>query len=196
LHNLPCMEVCVICGDIEITRASLPIRKTRKKLICLCWLIVLRHLIKYTKCKLSRFKSQIKQKWLSISPDEFDLFSTYLYLFGNKRVKYKLSFFRVFLMHTADRGGYNMHTYVPLAYLKYLNKYALTANVSAYVKYANTFACQNYLRKIVVLYISNSACQKWICGAQLYVNSSGTQMYWHILWCCLSRHHQMCIVAV
>jgi hypothetical protein len=33
-----------------------------------------------------------------MSPDEFDLFSTYLYLFGNKRVKYKLSFFRVFLM--------------------------------------------------------------------------------------------------
>jgi hypothetical protein len=28
-----------------------------------------------------------------MSSDEFDLFSTYLYLFGNKRVKYKLSFF-------------------------------------------------------------------------------------------------------
>jgi len=42
----------------------------------------------------------------------------------------------------------------PLTYLKYLNKYALTTNVSAYVKYANTFACQNYLRKIVVLHIS------------------------------------------
>ena len=28
-----------------------------------------------------------------MSLDEFDLFSTYLYLFGNKRVKYKLSFF-------------------------------------------------------------------------------------------------------
>src|ERR1700689_2579341 len=83
-----------------------------------------------------------------------------------------------------DHGGYNMHTYVsyPLAYLKYLNKYALTVNVSTYVTYANTFVCQNYLRKIVVLYISNFACQKWICGAQLfYINSSGTQMYWHIL---------------
>ena len=33
-----------------------------------------------------------------MSPDEFDLFLTYLYLFGNKRVKYKLSFFRLFLM--------------------------------------------------------------------------------------------------
>jgi hypothetical protein len=43
----------------------------------------------------------------------------------------------------------------PLAYLKYLNKYALTANVSAYVKYVNTYACQNYLRKIVVLCISD-----------------------------------------
>jgi hypothetical protein len=28
-----------------------------------------------------------------MSPDEFDLFLTYLYSFGNKRVKYKLSFF-------------------------------------------------------------------------------------------------------
>jgi hypothetical protein len=35
--------------------------------------------------------------------------------------------------------------------LPYLNKYALTTNVFAYVKYANTFACQNYLRKIVVV---------------------------------------------
>jgi hypothetical protein len=33
-----------------------------------------------------------------MSPDEFDLFSTYLYLFRNKRVKYKLSFFLIFLM--------------------------------------------------------------------------------------------------
>jgi hypothetical protein len=49
----------------------------------------------------------------------------------------------------------------------------LTANISAYVKYVNTFACQNYLRKIVVLCISESACQKRICGAQLsHVNSS------------------------
>jgi hypothetical protein len=47
-----------------------------------------------------------------MSPDEFDLFLTYLYLFGNKRVKYKLSF-------TADRGGYNMYTYV-LAILKHI----------------------------------------------------------------------------
>jgi hypothetical protein len=28
-----------------------------------------------------------------MSSDEFDLFLTYLYLFGNKHVKYKLSFF-------------------------------------------------------------------------------------------------------
>jgi len=35
-----------------------------------------------------------------MSLDEFDLFltRTYLYLFGNKRVKYKLSFFLIFLM--------------------------------------------------------------------------------------------------
>jgi hypothetical protein len=34
-----------------------------------------------------------------MSPNEFDLFSTYLYLFGNKRVKYKLKNFpRNFLM--------------------------------------------------------------------------------------------------
>jgi len=46
-----------------------------------------------------------------------------------------------------------MYSY-SLAYLKYLNKYVLTTNVSAYVKYDNTFACQNYLRKIIVLRIS------------------------------------------
>jgi hypothetical protein len=39
----------------------------------------------------------------------------------------------------------------PLAYLKYSNKHVLTANVSAYVKFVNTFVCQKYLRKIVVL---------------------------------------------
>ena len=61
---------------------------------------------------------------------------------------------------------------------KYLNKYALTTNVSAYVKYANTFACQNYLCKIVMLCISDSACQKQICGAQpSYINSSDMQMH-------------------
>jgi hypothetical protein len=53
----------------------------------------------------------------------------------------------------------------------------LTANVSAYVKYVNTFACQNYLRKIDLLRIFVPACQKWICRAQLsYVNSSDMQM--------------------
>jgi hypothetical protein len=57
--------------------------------------------------------------------------------------------------------------------IKYFNKYALTTNVSAYVKYVNTFVCQNYLRKIVLLYIFVPTCQKWICRAQLYyVNSS------------------------
>src|ERR1700729_1480187 len=35
-------------------------------------------------------------------PDEFHLFSTYLYLFGNKRVKSKLSISRVFLMSLMD----------------------------------------------------------------------------------------------
>ena len=60
-------------------------------------------------------------------------------------------------------------------------KYSLTANVSTNVKYVNTFACQTYLHKIVVLCISDSTCQKWIGRAQLsYVNSSDTQMYWHI----------------
>ena len=93
-----------------------------------------------------------------------------------------LVFFSQPCLDTADRGGYNMYTYVhisyPLAYLKYLNKYALTTNVSTYVKYVNTLVCQNYLRKIVVLCISDSACQQRICEAQLsYVNSSDTQMY-------------------
>jgi len=82
----------------------------------------------------------------------------------------------------ADRSGYKIHTYVcisySLAYLKYLNKCVLTKNVSAYVKYVNTFACWNYLCKIVVFYISISGRQKQICGAKLpYVNSSDIQMY-------------------
>jgi len=65
-----------------------------------------------------------------------------------------------------------------LAYLKYLNKYVLTTNVSTYVQYVNTFACRNYLCKIVLLCIFVSACQKQICRAQLsYINSSDTQMY-------------------
>jgi hypothetical protein len=40
-----------------------------------------------------------------------------------------------------------------LAHLKYLNKYVLTAHVSSYVKYVNTFVCQKYLCKIVVPHI-------------------------------------------
>jgi hypothetical protein len=45
-----------------------------------------------------------------MSPDEFDLFLTYLYLFGNKRVKYKLSFFWVFLMYDTEQKT----THVPI----------------------------------------------------------------------------------
>ena len=37
-----------------------------------------------------------------MSWDEFHLFSTYLYLFGDKRVKSKLSISRVFLMHVGS----------------------------------------------------------------------------------------------
>jgi membrane associated rhomboid family serine protease len=79
-----------------------------------------------------------------------------------------------------------MHTYIcisySLAYLKYLNKYVLIANVSTYVKYVNTFACQNYLPKIVVLRISVYGRWTQICREKLsYVNSSDTQMYRHIL---------------
>jgi vesicle coat complex subunit len=85
----------------------------------------------------------------------------------------------------ADHSGYKMHTYVLAilpAYLKYLNEYVLTTNVSAYVKYVNTFACQNYFHKIVLLCIFMSTCHKQICRAQVsYVNSFDTQMYWHIL---------------
>ena len=54
----------------------------------------------------------------------------------------------------------------------------MTANVSAHVKYVNSYACQNYLRKIAVLCISDSTCQTQICGAQL---SYDMHMYWHIL---------------
>jgi hypothetical protein len=40
------------------------------------------------------------------------------------------------------------------------------------------YICVSELGKIFLLRISVSACQKWICGAQLsYVNSSDTQMY-------------------
>ena len=82
-----------------------------------------------------------------------------------------------------DHGGYNMYIFVryPLAYLKYLNKYVLTANVSTNVKYVNTYACQYYLHKIVVLHISIYSRQSQICRAQLsYLNSFDMHMYWHI----------------
>ena len=65
----------------------------------------------------------------------------------------------------------------PAAYLKYLDKYILSANVSAYVKIFNTYVCRNYSRKIVVLRISVSGRQSWIYRAQLsYVNSFDTQI--------------------
>jgi hypothetical protein len=60
---------------------------------------------------------------------------------------------------TADSGTLRCISYSS-AYLKYLNKYVLTANLSAYVKYVNTFACQIYLHKIVLLCIFVSACHK------------------------------------
>jgi hypothetical protein len=43
-----------------------------------------------------------------MSLDEFDLFLTYLYLFSNKCVKYKLSFFRIFLMYRHKPHGHNI----------------------------------------------------------------------------------------
>ena len=50
---------------------------------------------------------------------------------------------------------------------------ALTTNVSTYVKYVNTYACQNYLCKIVVLCISNSTCQKLLWYREnIYLNYS------------------------
>jgi hypothetical protein len=56
-------------------------------------------------------------------------------------------------------------------------KYVLTTNVSACVKYVNTFACATYLHKIDVLCISISGRQTWIHGAQLsYVNISDTNV--------------------
>ena len=59
------------CNNMEFQCCSVVgytcIRKTRKKLIWLSWLIVLMHLIKYIKGKLRWFKWQIKLKWLGIS---------------------------------------------------------------------------------------------------------------------------------
>jgi hypothetical protein len=76
-----------------------------------------------------------------------------------------------------DNGGYNMYQ-LSFSIFKISNKYALATNVSAYVKYVNTFACQNYLCKTVVLCISISGRWTQICGAQLsYVNCSDTQMF-------------------
>ena len=72
--------------------------------------------------------------------------------------------------HMADHSGYKIHTYV------------LTANVSTYVTYVNTFVCQKYLHKIVALRVSISGRQKQICRAKIScLNSSDTQMYWHML---------------
>ena len=82
---------------------------------------------------------------------------------------------------TVCPGAYkNTHICVSysLEYLKYLNKYALTTNISECVKYVDTFACHNYLHNIVVLCISVSARWEQICRAKLsYANSSDTQMY-------------------
>ena len=49
-------------------------------------------------------------------PDEFDLFSTYLYLFGNKHVKYKLRFF--FLLDFPD-GSCQLDPFSPKTFLIY-----------------------------------------------------------------------------
>ena len=110
---------------------------------------------------------------------------------------------RTSMASTADCSGYKIHTYVSysLAYLKYLNKYALTTNVSAYV---NTFVCQNYLCKIVLLCIFVPACQKWKC--QLFVTVTGDRNHFvwiakpkqnllHLLsmWSNLQTSHMLCI---
>ena len=56
----------------------------------------------------------------------------------------------------------------------------LTTGLSSF--WLCTFACQNYLCKIVVLCISISGRWEQICGEELsYVNSSDMQMYWHML---------------
>ena len=54
-------------------------------------------------------------------------------------------------------SGYNVYICISysLAYLKYL------------FKYVNTYACQNYLHKIVVIRIFVSGWRSWICRAQL-----------------------------
>ena len=43
----------------------------------------------------------------------------------------------------------------------------VTTYVNANVKYVNTFACLNYLRKICVFRISVSGRRKRICGAHI-----------------------------
>jgi hypothetical protein len=53
-----------------------------------------------------------------MSPDEFDLFLTYLYLFGNKRVKYKLSFFLGFPDdYGTDYGTEQKTIHVPIRHI-------------------------------------------------------------------------------
>ena len=54
-----------------------------------------------------------------------------------------LFFAVVFWFHQGDKWCYVPGVSYPLAYSKYLNKYALTTN-AAYVTYVNTFACLNY----------------------------------------------------
>jgi hypothetical protein len=51
----------------------------------------------------------------------------------------------------ADHSGYKTHTCISysLASLKYLNKYALTTNVSAYVKYVNTTGWVQYQDQLI-----------------------------------------------
>jgi hypothetical protein len=50
-----------------------------------------------------------------MSSDEFHLFSTYLYLFGNKCVKSKLSIFLIFLMNKIIQFGSMTDSLVDIA---------------------------------------------------------------------------------
>jgi sterol desaturase/sphingolipid hydroxylase (fatty acid hydroxylase superfamily) len=93
---------------------------------------------------------------------DFDLFGSHASWRALPKLKYGQC-------HRLQRGLPTWQTAVDIIYtyiyqlsfsiFKILNKYALTTNISAYVKYANTFACQNYLHKIVVLCISVSGRQ-------------------------------------
>jgi hypothetical protein len=80
-----------------------------------------------------------------MSPDEFDLFSTYLYLFGNKHVKYKLSFFRIFLMDIIKLIGYCRNVRIMYIFEFSSNYYMLQLPVTLFLVLQQVLSVRGFI---------------------------------------------------